>query len=52
MNKLGIFFESKVDVPRINFGKKQSIESLIEEEAYLFAQFLRNEKKTWIPRMA
>jgi hypothetical protein len=27
----------------------RAIESLIGEEAYLFAQFLRNEKKDWIP---
>jgi hypothetical protein len=33
-------------------GKKQEIETLISEEALLFAQYLRNEKENWIPRLA
>jgi hypothetical protein len=52
MNKLERVFESRVDVPRIKFGKKQSIESLIQEEAFLLAQFLRNERKEWNARVA
>jgi hypothetical protein len=32
-------------------GKKQEIETLINEEALLFGMYLRNEKKDWIPRM-
>jgi hypothetical protein len=31
-------------------GEQQEIETLISEEALLFAQYLRNEKKNWIPR--
>jgi hypothetical protein len=32
-------------------GKKQTIETLINEEALLLAKFLRNERKDWKPRM-
>jgi hypothetical protein len=32
-------------------GDKQEIETLISEEAYLFAKFLRHERETWIPRI-
>lgn len=50
MRQLNQYFESKVEIPRINVGKRQTIETLINEEALLLAQYLRNEKKTWIPR--
>ena len=51
MKKLSIYFDSKVDVPRIRkYGKTQSIETLINEEALLFAKFLRGERDTWTPR--
>jgi CRISPR/Cas system-associated endonuclease Cas1 len=32
-------------------GKRQTIETLISEEALLFAKYLRNEKKEWVPRI-
>jgi hypothetical protein len=48
---LNIFFEATVEVPRIRIGKKQTIETLINEEALLLAKFLRNERKTWTPRI-
>jgi hypothetical protein len=32
-------------------GKTQEIETLINEEALLFAIYLRNEKQTWKPRI-
>jgi hypothetical protein len=49
LNKL---FESKVEIPRIRHGSKQTLDTLINEEAFLLARFLRNEKETWIPRIA
>lgn len=52
MNKLNSFFESILEIPRVKHGNKQSIETLINEEALLFAMFLRNEKQTWVPRIA
>jgi len=40
-----------VDVERIKVGKRQTIDTLITEEALLFAKYLRNEKDSWIPRL-
>lgn len=51
MKSLEIQFKSKVDIPRIKQGKNQAIEKLINEEALLFAKFLRNEKIVWNPRI-
>jgi len=33
-------------------GEQQEIETLINEEALLFAMYLRGEKSSWIPRSA
>ena len=45
--------ESNVEIPRIKVGKKQTIETLIEEEALLFVKFLPNGKKIiFLPRIA
>jgi len=52
MKQLYKYFQMKVEVPRIRVGKKQELETLINEEALLFAKFLRDERKTWIPRIA
>ena len=52
MKQLQTLFESVVEVPRIRIGKRQTIDTLISEEALLFAKFLRDERKTWIPRIA
>jgi len=41
----------KIELPRINVGKKQTVETLIKEKALLFAKYLRNEKPKWIPRI-
>ena len=50
MQRLNQLFESEVEIPRIRHGTKQTIETLINEEALLMAKFLRNERKNWIPR--
>ena len=50
MGKLDEYFETKVNVARIKYGKRQTLETLINEEAFLFARYLRNELKQWIPR--
>jgi CRISPR-associated protein Cas1 len=50
--KLNDFFETTVEIPRIKVGRKQTIETLTNEEALLFAKYLRNEKETWAPRIA
>jgi hypothetical protein len=48
---LNNFFERMVDVERIKVGKRQTIDTLICEEALLFAKYLRNERKVWTPRI-
>jgi CRISPR-associated protein Cas1 len=51
VSELNRYFETKVNVPRIRRGKKQEIETLLNEEALLFAKFLRGEKLIWVPRI-
>lgn len=48
---LNNLFEKTVTIPRMRYGSKQTLDTLISEEALLFAQFLRNEKPSWIPRI-
>lgn len=45
------YFERRVEAPRIRHGNRQTLETLISEEALLFAKYLRDERKTWIPRI-
>ena len=52
MKELNRYFESKVDIPLIRHGKRQRIETLINEEALLLAKYIRNENKNWVPRIA
>jgi CRISPR-associated protein Cas1 len=51
MDQLNDYFESMVEIPRIKVGERQTIETLINEEALLFAKYLRNEKEEWKPRI-
>ena len=44
-------FNRKVEIPRIRHGKRQTLDTLINEEALLLAKFLRNERKEWNPRI-
>jgi hypothetical protein len=43
---------ARVGIPRIKVGERQTIETLINEEALLFAKYLRNEKREWLPRIS
>ena len=52
MRELNGFFESIVEVKRLRNGERQTLETLINEEAQLFAKYLRREVRTWIPRIA
>ncbi len=52
MQQLDDFCESTVEIPRMKIGERQTIETLITEEALLFAKYLRNEKEIWHPRIA
>ena len=52
MERLYGLFESWVDVARVKHGDRQTVESLINEEALLLAKYLRGEREAWIPRVA
>ncbi len=49
--KINDFFETLVEIPRVKVGERQTIETLINEEALLFAKYLRKERNVWIPRL-
>lgn len=51
MNRLNKYFEMTVEIPRIRHGKRQTLETLINEEALLLAKYLRNERRDWNPRI-
>lgn len=51
LKRLNQYLEGMVYVPRIRIGKRQTIETIINEEALLLAKFLRDERKTWTPRI-
>jgi CRISPR-associated endonuclease Cas1 len=46
-----LLFERTVQIPRMRHGSKQTIDTLINEEAFLLAKYLRNEKPSWQPRI-
>ena len=49
---LSDFFGSRVDVATMrNRGKSQTLNTLLSQEASLFAMFLRGEKSEWKPRV-
>jgi len=45
-------FTSIVEFPRMKVGDRQEIETLMNEEAFLFAKYLRGERPTRNPRIA
>jgi len=40
-----------VNIERIKAGNRQTVDTLISEEALLLAKYLRNERREWIPRI-
>jgi len=44
-------FNCNVEIPRIKHGKRQTLDTLINEESLLLAKFLRKEKNEWKPRI-
>ncbi len=49
---LSLLFQRTIEIPRIRHGSRQTIDTLINEEAFLLAEFLRNKRKSWKPRTA
>jgi len=43
LKDLNSLFDRKVDVPRIKVRKRQTVETLINEECLLYAKYLRDE---------
>jgi hypothetical protein len=50
LDQLNAFFEFFAEIPRIKVGERQTIETLINEEALLLGRYLRGETDTWRPR--
>ena len=48
---LNNLFQREVEIPRIKHGRRQTLDTLISEEALLLATFMRNEQKEWKPRI-
>lgn len=51
-NRLHDYFRRTIEIPRMKRGKKQEIETLINEEVLNLAKYLRNERKSWVPRIS
>lgn len=49
--KLNSFFETTLDIPRVKHGRRQTVETLINEDVLLLAQYLRNERPSWSSRV-
>ena len=52
LKSLNRYLVGKVQVPRIRIGNRQTIETLINEEALSLAKFLRDERKACMPRIS
>jgi len=52
MRDLNDYFDTKIEIPLIRYGKRQRIETLINEEALLLAKYIRKERETWVPRIS
>ena len=48
---LNEMFERKVAIPRLRHGFNQTLDTLICEEATLFAKYLKDNGKEWVPRL-
>jgi len=52
IDKLFDYFQTKVYIPRVKRGRKQELETLIDEEAFLIGRYLRLKGESWVPRIA
>lgn len=46
MTRLNLFFETTVEIPRVRHGKRQTVETLVNEETQLLARYIRDEKSS------
>ena len=47
-----IYARAKIEIPVIRHGKKQKIETLINEEALMLGKYFRGEIQNWNARIA
>jgi len=52
MSELHDYFETKIEIPLIRHGKRQRLDTLINEEALLLAKYGREESDAWTPRIS
>ena len=52
VSKLFKYFQTRVDIPSVRRGKRQKIETLINDEAFLIGWYLRVKDAEWVPRVA
>ena len=52
MKELDEYFLRRVDIPAMRHGKSQALETMLNEEPFLLAKYLRNEFTAWIPRIS
>ncbi len=50
-NVIEQLFKRQFEIPRIRNGQRHEFNTLINEEVKLFTKYLRNERKTWVPRI-
>jgi hypothetical protein len=52
MRELNDYFDTKIELPLIRHGKRQRLETLINEETLLLAKYVRGESVDWSPRIS
>ena len=51
LKQLYDYLNTKIDIPRTKWGKKQTLDTLIREETGLLARYIRDDVREWIPRI-
>jgi hypothetical protein len=51
MREFDEFFFSRVEILPMRRGKSQTFKTMISEEALLLAEYLRDERNAWDPRI-
>jgi CRISPR/Cas system-associated endonuclease Cas1 len=49
VDKLFAYFQTKVYIPSVKRGRKQELETLINEEAFRISRYLRLKGESWVP---
>ncbi len=52
VHELFDYFETKFYIPRVKRGRRQELETLINEEAFRIGRYLRLKGESWVPRIA